>query len=219
MGFMNSLNVCFILIAFLFSCKFNLIAESSEENSSSSPSLCKKLRYELSLEYRKLTGEDEWWTQIEPFNIYLGALPLNNQGHLEKIKEMGVTRVLSMVEQFELEEGWFNSPVKAQDWEMCGIGVKHIEAVDFAPLTRENIERGVEYIACMLEEGHIVYVHCKAGRGRSAAVVIAYLMEYHQFSYDDAFAFVYNLRPQIHMNAAQRQAVVNYFAEGESETN
>ena len=169
----------------------------------------KKLTYEASLAYTKFNG-NSWWSKIEPYNLYLGALPLNNLWHSEGISKLGVTHVLSMVEDFEMDEGWFNVPVKGQDWEKHGIVNKQIKAVDFLPLKQEEIEEGVKYLHSHLEKGKIVYVHCKAGRGRSASIVIAYLMKYHGFSFDQAFAFVKKQRPQINLNSGQRRAVHQY---------
>ena len=115
---------------------------------------------------------------------------------MEKIKQLGVTKVLSLVEDFELEDGWVNKPVKTSDWRLAGLEVKHIKAEDYLPLKPEEITEGVAYLAQALEEGHTVYVHCKAGRGRSATIVIAYLMQYQGITLDEAIAFVKELRPQ-----------------------
>lgn len=172
----------------------------------------KKLKYEASLAYTKFYGEDNWWTKIEPLKLYLGALPLTNQGHLDEIVKLGVTHVLSMVEDFEIEDGWFDTPVKGLDWEEHGIVTKQIKAVDFLPLKQEEIEEGVAYLDTLLEEGKMVYVHCKAGRGRSASIVIVYLMKHHGLSFDEAFAFVKEQRSQINLNNEQREAIFEYFA-------
>lgn len=171
----------------------------------------KKLKYEASLAYTKLNPYSAWWTKIEPFNIYLGALPLLNNGHLDQIIALGVTDVLSMVEDFEMEDGWFNKPVKPSDWEANGIVVKHIQAVDFLPLKAEEIQEGVEYLAQKIQEGHLVYVHCKAGRGRSATIVICYLMQYEGLTFEEAYRFVKEQRPHINLNDQQRQAILDYF--------
>lgn len=171
----------------------------------------KKLKYEASLVYTKYNSKETWWSRIAPFNLYLGAIPLKNEGHLEGIHALGVTRVLSVVEDFEIEDGWFNIPVKKEEWESLGIEMIQIKAADFLPLKLEEIETGVEYLASLLEAGETVYVHCKAGRGRSATIVICYLMKYHSLSFDEAYQFVYDFRPQINLNVEQQKAIFDYF--------
>lgn len=215
---MKYLNALFLFIASLTSYQHLSASEEPAQNQESYYSaFSKKVKYEVSLGYTKM-GQNDWWTKIEPYNIYLGALPLKNEGHLEKIAELGVTGILCMVEDFELEAGWVNVPVTPQDWEKIGINVEHIQAVDFNPLTRSEIERGVAYLAVMLEQGHIVYVHCKAGRGRSATIVVAYLMQYQLLSFDEALSFVKDQRPQINLNSYQRQAVIDYFSPDQAES-
>jgi protein-tyrosine phosphatase len=199
-----------IILFVFFGFAGSLAGQIPEKNSSS---LYKKVKYETSLAYTKWTCANLWWNKIEPHNIYLGALPLKTEGHLDSILGLGVTRILSMVENFELEDGWREVPVKAADWQKQGVEVEQIHAIDSYPLKLSEIERGVNYLVRNLEEGHIVYVHCKAGRGRSATIVIAYLMKFQKLSYEEAFAYVKKQRPKIHLSAAQRQAVLNFAKE------
>lgn len=171
----------------------------------------KKVKYETSLEYTKMTTKTDWWSKIEPYNIYLGALPLKNKNHEEMICALEVRAVLSVVEDFELEPGWINTPVQVGDWIEKGIDVKRIPAVDFSPLQPEQITEGLSYIRTAIDKGSPIYVHCKAGRGRSAALVIAYLMEKTKKSFDEVHAQVKACRKQINLNEAQQNAVKNYF--------
>lgn len=183
----------------------------AEDSSFSFSQSYKKLKYEVSLAYTKSSAGESWWNKIEPHNLYLGALPLQNKGHLDSLKNLGVTRVLSMVEDFEIEDGWFNTPVKQQTWEENGIRVKHIQAADFLPLSHDHLGEGIEYLTKTLAEGHTVYVHCKAGRGRSASIVIGFLMKHHHLSFEDAFDEVKRQRPQINLNREQCKAILSFF--------
>ena len=196
-----------LLTVLLLTC---LQAQLPAEETRGGSYIVKKFKYEGSLLYTHWTS-NAWWTKIEPYPIYLGALPLKSEGHLQPIIDLGVTRVLSVVEDFEFEDGWLNKPVKIADWTARNIQVHHIPAVDFAPLTNAEIQEGVQYLADMIREGHTVYVHCKAGRGRSATIVIAYLMQYQGISLNEAIAFVKDQRPQINLNPEQRGAIVKYF--------
>lgn len=50
---------------------------------------------------------------------------------------------------------------------------------------------GVAWITKQIEEADSrVYVHCNAGRGRSAVVVLCYLMSTHGWTAEEAFEFV-----------------------------
>ncbi|MCE2982972.1 MAG: dual specificity protein phosphatase family protein [Parachlamydia sp.] len=178
--------------------------------------LTKKVKYEASLSYTLWAGK-EWWSKIEPHSLYLGGLPLKNQGHFDKIKELGVTHVISLVEDFELEEGWSHQPVQGSEWMDAGIHVTHIKAIDFCPLTQEQLKEGIETLSSLIAEGHVVYVHCKAGVGRSASIAVGFLMQEHDLTLDEAIAFAKQYRPHINLNAYQQKAIQSYFSQEEND--
>ena len=68
----------------------------------------------------------------------------------------------------------------------------------------QNIDDALEdcfkYLEECRESGSNVLVHCNAGVSRSAAVVIGYLMQFRQFSYDQAHHHVKTRRPCIRPN-------------------
>ena len=59
----------------------------------------------------------------------------------------------------------------------------------------------------MDKNGGKVYVHCKAGRGRSSACVVTYLVKYHNMTVDEAFKELKKNRKQIHLNSRQLKSV------------
>lgn len=171
------------------------------------PNLKNKLIYEISLIYNIQTSP-AWWNGITD-HIFLGSIPLVQQK--EKILALGVTHVVTLLEEFELEKGLVHPMTKAL-WEGKGIAHKQINAKDFAGLPPEDLHEGVEHLQREMEkESAKIYVHCKAGRGRSAALVTAYLWKYGGFeTIAEAYAFVKSQRPQINLNDRQMAAIQTY---------
>ena len=58
----------------------------------------------------------------------------------------------------------------------------------------------IAFIKNAIENGGGILVHCYAGVSRSAACVIAYLMQEKDLSFDDAFTFASKRRPIIFPN-------------------
>ena len=52
-----------------------------------------------------------------------------------------------------------------------------LETVDFQPPSLENIGQGLEVIDQVKTTGNSVYLHCKAGKGRSAVMAACYLIK------------------------------------------
>ncbi len=133
--------------------------------------------------------------------VYLGRIPLKNRGDIKALTQAGITAVLSMVEKFENHTPTlFSDPVTPQDWSKLHIRQLQIESRDFSPLHVSSIEKGVQFIESMVEQGKNVYVHCKAGRTRSSAIIVAYLVKNfpERFSsVEEAIEFVRSLRPII----------------------
>jgi protein-tyrosine phosphatase len=80
-----------------------------------------------------------------------------------------------------------------------------------------QIHEAVQYMRATIEQDNKakVYVHCKAGRGRSATIVVAYLWKYgnggQKFNtMKETYAFVKSLRPQINLNEGQMRALDAY---------
>jgi protein-tyrosine phosphatase len=62
------------------------------------------------------------------------------------------------------------------------------------------LEAAVKMVETMIEAGHRVYIHCRAGVSRSAMVTIAYLMKKHGWSLDTAMDWVGAENPEINPN-------------------
>lgn len=156
----------------------------------------------------------DWYNEIQP-GLILGALPLKNLDHHEELTSRYPNlAVLSVVEPWENHNpSLFTNPVTPNNWKALGVAFKQIETPDHYAVTQEKIQEGVRFIEQMMAQGKTVYVHCKAGKARSATIVAAYLLK-HGICQDapSAIAYIKERRPQIHMVAPQQQAIATYLA-------
>jgi atypical dual specificity phosphatase len=174
----------------------------------------KQLLFEISLLYTVKTGKDNWCTPITD-NIVLGALPLAH--HTKMLDDFKVTQVLTMVEDFERKPCLINPLTK--DY-LMEIGIDNLElpSPDFIGVCVENIEEGVDYIHRSINQNPnaVIYVHCKAGRGRSTTIVVAYLLKYGNNGqtfkkFEEAYLFIKEKRPQINLNKNQQATINEYW--------
>ena len=129
--------------------------------------------------------------------IYLGILPnqLNDQGrHLAKDK--GVTEVLSVNEPWERELQLLSLPYSKSDWSRVGVNsYTTIDVIDHTPLTIKDLEKAAYNIAYAVWLGKNIYVHCRAGHGRSAMAVAAYLIKHEHKTAQEAADIIKRCRP------------------------
>ena len=125
-------------------------------------------------------GYTKWYNEFSPDEdepdkvvILLGALPFRSM--LSQLKTEGVTRVISVNEPRELKAKFITLPKKS-DWEAYGIEQKTISVCDFVGVPSvEQLDECAEFIKS--SKGKI-YIHCKAGRCRSATASVPNLSKY-----------------------------------------
>lgn len=165
--------------------------------------------YELSLTMMVVLNKvfkDRWamYSRIDT-HLILSALPLKNMNHHTTfVKKERVGAIVSIVNRFELDYvGMASVPVRKMDWKILGVEQHHREVEDLHPVSIPIIEEAVKFIHDNRGRGITSAVHCKAGRGRSATIVICYLLkhrkelwEHHQGKDDvtKAFYFVKRIR-------------------------
>lgn len=142
-----------------------------------------------------------WWSRVEP-NILLGAMPMRSD--IPSLAQEGVTAVINMCKEY---------PGPVDLYQQYGIEQLWLPTVDFNPPTLEHVREGVEFIESKISNGGIVYVHCKAGRARSANIVLCYLMKYRKLSAEQAQALLLERRPHVLKKLTQREVVKEFAAE------
>lgn len=105
-----------------------------------------------------------YWSKLSN-QIYLGAIPLKNYHHLEKISALGIKAVLSINKKYEFQSQLFAKPVKPSDWQSKKIAFLRVASPDLQPLKTAKITQAVDYISDQVKLGNPVYIHCTAGRG------------------------------------------------------
>ncbi|KAJ3181899.1 hypothetical protein HDU85_003415 [Gaertneriomyces sp. JEL0708] len=131
-------------------------------------------------------------TAVMP-RLLLGSdtLPLSPQ-HLPQLLSHSITHILNMAREIPVPQHL-----------VPHFSLKHLSVVD---TSEEEIEpllwEGVDWIhdALSTSETSKVFVHCKAGRSRSATVVIAYLVVYGGMSLKEAYEKVKQARPGVSPN-------------------
>ncbi|XP_069697736.1 phosphatidylglycerophosphatase and protein-tyrosine phosphatase 1 isoform X3 [Periplaneta americana] len=100
-----------------------------------------------------------------------------------------------------------------QEWESRGVKFLQLSTTDiFAAPCQKKLQRGVTFINEFVNCDGSVYVHCKAGRTRSATLVGCYLMMKNDWKPEEAVRYMQKCRPHILLRSKQWQAL-NIFYE------
>ncbi|XP_071480187.1 phosphatidylglycerophosphatase and protein-tyrosine phosphatase 1-like [Diadema antillarum] len=156
--------------------------------------------------FMKNVSSRNWYDRIDT-TVILGALPFRS--YISQLKEKeNVRGVISLNEDFELQG---RTPNK-EEWASHGIEQLHLPTVDFSGVPNQDfLEQGVRFIQKHAEEGNSVYVHCKAGRTRSATLVGCYLMELNHCTPQEAQVFMQAKRPHIILKDKHFRAMYRYY--------
>ena len=169
------------------------------------------LAYNVILE--KVTGR-AWWNRIDE-RIVLGALPFRGDHAKQLIAQEKIGAVISMNEDYELR--WFSN--QTAEWNELGVEFLQLATTDiFEAPSAEKLRRGVEFIHKISQErpGSSIYVHCKAGRTRSATLVGCYLIDQYGKTPEQAVDLMREKRPHILLGPKQWTAIKNYQLETQS---
>ncbi|XP_069697735.1 phosphatidylglycerophosphatase and protein-tyrosine phosphatase 1 isoform X2 [Periplaneta americana] len=99
------------------------------------------------------------------------------------------------------------------EWESRGVKFLQLSTTDiFAAPCQKKLQRGVTFINEFVNCDGSVYVHCKAGRTRSATLVGCYLMMKNDWKPEEAVRYMQKCRPHILLRSKQWQAL-NIFYE------
>ena len=126
-----------------------------------------------------------WWSRVNE-RIIIGALPFVSD--VADMRNEGVAAVVNMCEEYE-------GPIAA--YEASGIVQLRLRTVDFTSPSFADLQQGVDFIEKHTQSHQSVYVHCKAGRGRSATMVLCWLVAKEGMTPEDAFVFLKQQRPHV----------------------
>lgn len=137
----------------------------------------------------------QWYTEIDD-DVVLGAVPFRSD--VGKLVQLGVKAIVNTCEEF---------PGYQQLYTELGITQYHMPTVDFTHPTLESVTAAVRFMESQIALGHRVYVHCKAGRARSATVVMCYLMAAHNMTPQEAQQLLVSKRRQVLASVYSRPVV------------
>ncbi|MBX3420295.1 MAG: dual specificity protein phosphatase family protein [Pirellulaceae bacterium] len=136
-----------------------------------------------------------WWDRVDPHCI-LGAVPL--RGDPQCLSELGVTGVVNMCDEYAGPES---------EYQRLGIQQLWLPTIDFHHPSAEQVQRGAEFIQQHKQRGGQVYVHCKAGRARSATIVLWWLVKYGGLTPQQAQQQLQQARPHVNPRVFKRPVI------------
>jgi len=144
-------------------------------------------------------------------NIFVGALPNSLTNDAKILKDLKIKSVLSITEDFETNNYLLSRPYSAEMWNQNGISYGRIEATDHRPLNNAQMHIAAQFIHEQLRQGHRIYIHCKAGVGRSNQAIAAYLIEYCKHTPKQAQATIGGSRPGSTIYETNKTAALEEF--------
>ncbi|MGC6442297.1 MAG: dual specificity protein phosphatase family protein [Rubripirellula sp.] len=139
-----------------------------------------------------------WWDHVDP-NVIVGAYPFARD--VRAMSQAGVTSVVNTCEEYV-------GPVDQYD--KFGIEQLRIPTTDFTHPRLEDVQRAVEFVEQQVQRGGTVYIHCKAGRARSATVALCWLMKYRQMDLLSAQEHLLRHRAHVNPRLTQRPVVLQF---------
>lgn len=137
-------------------------------------------------------------------NVALGARP--SAGDMKILHEAGVRSTVNLCEEYAGD---------AVSLDAIGLRQLCLPTLDYQSPSLDDVRRGVEFIRQEVAAGRKVYVHCKAGQGRSATLALCYLIAELGLPPEQAEAQLRSARPQINRGLSRRPVVRAFACAGE----
>ena len=109
---------------------------------------------------------NNYWTPIDD-HVIIGCAPMGFLEHPLKLHRLGVGAVINLCDEY-------GGPQSAYD--DLGISQLRLQTVDHYESDIKQLITGVEFIKNCKARGEKVYIHCKAGHGRAAAMTLCWIM-------------------------------------------
>jgi atypical dual specificity phosphatase len=154
----------------------------------------------------RVLGVRHWWDRVDE-HVLLGAMPLKRD--VPKLVREGVRAVVNMCEEY---------PGPLAEYKQAGIEQLWVPTVDFNPPTLEQVQQAVAFMQRFVADGQGVYVHCKAGRARSATIVLCWLIKARGFAPQDAQDWLLARRAHVSPNLLRRKVVHEFLESIHSQT-
>ena len=166
------------------------------------PILCRALFRPTLWVSEFMCGVGLWhrWDWIDE-HVLLGQAP--RRSDVTRLTDLGIRAVVNMCAEY----GGL-----VAEWSAAGVDHLHIPTLDYTCPTLADLDRGVRYLLERTERGEKVYIHCKAGRTRSAAVTLCYLIAHYGLTIEEAFERLRRARRQV-TRSLPRQPAIQEFAQ------
>jgi len=141
--------------------------------------------------------------------LLVGAYP-QDADDVAVLRDEEVTRIFNLVSDIEYDEGARDAAAAAL--EEAEIEERRLELVDYGGLLPGQIELGLRTVLPWLEAGERVYLHCRAGWQRSAAIAAAIVAVRDDIELGEALDLIRERKPTASPLPHQRDDLVRWWA-------
>jgi atypical dual specificity phosphatase len=146
-----------------------------------------------------------WWDPIDS-KVLLGGYPFIRDA--QRLYDAGVRAVVNTCEEYAGPES---------EYRRLGIEQFRMPTTDFTHPKLADVRAAVEFVEDHVRRGDTVYIHCKAGRARSATVAICWLIKYRGMSPQQAQKHLLAARGHVNPKVYARP-VVDQFVDAIGQT-
>lgn len=150
--------------------------------------------------YERLIGH-VWFSQVTP-NLWLGGAPTYGRD-FDELLRLGITAVVDMRAERPGEPAFFHEH---------DIAHRQYRVPDVTVPGEDVLTDAVDWITARIAEGRTVLIHCAKGRGRSATVLAAYLMDTEGMTFDQVDELLTTKRPLVKLQDRHRRVLESWIA-------